>query len=509
MPANVFRPSALTPKPYGWTRSPVYNKGDIPRVAGGDPLQAYAYEWLGSGGLDGVSDYANPPFLSGAAGRLIPSLRGEGDSPRILRGYIRRANRDPADNKSKARLYFMYNPAEISRQYLSYLDQEALDPFNSVYQSGNLVAPPSLVDFSFDLFFDRQAEAQNASHPGVLVDYQFFDMVVRNVNPTPGAGPAGLPDNGVMMINPQMITVVFSPYLTVQGYPTNAAVQFQKFTHRMTPVRMTIQLQLRATYFGPLTDQPLWKDTNVEIEAEQSTPWYEEHALEITIGTIEERVVQGLLSVAQDLGGMFGGNPGQPTAASSATAGAALDWAKAHVTVGQTFYTQNSPGRISPPASADCSGLVWSGYNGIGALDAIGFRSGGEFCQSMVDRWTSDNWSKCAKLIDMTTPQGKTMVRNEFAKVMRGDLLMRYTPNSPSQGDHIAFVESADASGFHVFDAAGKSATPQVGPRHLKMDKVADTYTWVLRPCPGASASGQRYVNQAQATWSTQGGTAV
>ena len=77
----------------------------------------------------------------------------------------------------------MYNPEQITRDYVSYLDQGALDPFNTVFQSGNLVPPPSFMDFTFSLLFDRQEEAQSSRHPGVFVDYEFFDLVVRNITP--------------------------------------------------------------------------------------------------------------------------------------------------------------------------------------------------------------------------------------------------------------------------------------------------------------------------------------
>jgi len=262
---NQFRPTALVPHPYGWTGAPSYNRADVPSALVDKPpgitaeelQKILAYEWLDSSSLPGAG-FANPPFTSGAAGRLHPLLRDESGQPaRILRGFIRRAQYDAGDDASKARLYFMYNPEQITRQYVSYLDQQALDPFNTLYQSGNLVAPPSFMDFSFDLFFDRQTEATQTNHPGVFVDYQFFDLVVRNVVPRdPNSSTNNqLPDNGVMMINPRDITVVFSPQLTVQGRPYQASVTFEKFTHRMTPVRMRISLTMRVMYFGPMLEQ--------------------------------------------------------------------------------------------------------------------------------------------------------------------------------------------------------------------------------------------------------------
>ena len=154
---------------------------------------------------------------------------------------------------SKAQLNFMYNPESVVRDYVSYLDQEALDPFNTVYQSGNLIAPPSFINFSFDLFFDRQVQATNGQIPrGVLEDYDFFDIVVRNV--VPGGGTTAVPDNGIMMVNPKDIMVVFSKDLSVQGRPTNARVTFERFMADMTPTRVTISLTMIVTYFGPLRD---------------------------------------------------------------------------------------------------------------------------------------------------------------------------------------------------------------------------------------------------------------
>ena len=151
-----------------------------------------AYEWYRYSDTilgDGMSRKSNPPFSSDAAGRLIPTIhvRGSetGQAARILRGFIRRAEYDAADPLSTGRLYFMFNPTVISRDYVSYLDQGALDPFNTVFQSDNLVAPPSMLNFTFELFFDRQDEARDPENPGVLVDMEYFDMVVRNVIPRP------------------------------------------------------------------------------------------------------------------------------------------------------------------------------------------------------------------------------------------------------------------------------------------------------------------------------------
>ena len=215
---NRYTPTHLIKKAYGWSGTGPGNLKDVPThlMLKGEGMtaeefrQQFAYEWLNSSEVN--AGYTNPPFVSGAAGRLLPYLQTKTGAPaRIQRGYIRRGEVEAGQDISKARLYFMYNPETITRDYVSYLDQTALDPFNTVYQSSNLVAPPSILDFSFSLFFDRQEEAMDAEHPGVFVDYQFFDLVVRNVTPDdPNSTGNTLPDNGVMMVNPREITVVFS-----------------------------------------------------------------------------------------------------------------------------------------------------------------------------------------------------------------------------------------------------------------------------------------------------------
>ena len=271
----AYAPTALTFNSYGWKGGNAYNARDIPMDASVTDRtateQMYAYEWFDSSNR--FATRRNPPFSQGTAGRLVPSLADEGIPNRILRGFIRRAEYDAADAKSGARLYFMYNPEQITRDYVSYLDQGALDPFNTVFQSGNLVPPPSFMDFTFSLLFDRQEEAQASRHPGVFVDYEFFDLVVRNITPVtdPNDVSTTLPDNGVMMVNPRDITVVFSPQITVQGRPSNARVNFQRFTHRMVPTRMQIDLTMRVTYFGPMKDMTTYPGE--EAATAEKIPW--------------------------------------------------------------------------------------------------------------------------------------------------------------------------------------------------------------------------------------------
>src|SRR5574343_1276010 len=156
----------------------------------------------------------NPPFA--LANRSNPLITQPGEDARIIRGYIRR-DYDPKDPTSKFRLNFMFNPESIQRNYIAYLNQGALDPYNTIYQAGNLVVPPGILDFEFELLFDRQIEANQPGNRGTNVDYDYFERVIRAVEPYDAPSINNIPDNGVLMINPRTTTVVFSEQFQVQG----------------------------------------------------------------------------------------------------------------------------------------------------------------------------------------------------------------------------------------------------------------------------------------------------
>lgn len=189
---------------------------------------------------------ANPDFhpsIWGSSSRVAPTGT-------ISRGYIRRANPGGASDPTAGyKLRFMYNPEAIQRSYISYLDQQAIDPFNSLNGSENSTMAPGILDFNFQLVFDRQIEAQQVSNDeGCLVDLKYFDLVVRGVLPTT---QAGVPDSGIMMVNPRDIVVVFSNDLQVRGRPYNASITYERFTHKMTPTRVTVNIAIKAMYVGP------------------------------------------------------------------------------------------------------------------------------------------------------------------------------------------------------------------------------------------------------------------
>jgi hypothetical protein len=384
---NSYRPTVLSFNSYGWKGAPQYNRADVPtRWAEGATNvdrtvleQQLAYEWLasepsGANPMGGYGMATNPPFTKGSAGRVLPGLlASDGRTPRILRGFIRRSEYDVSDATSMARLYFMYNPETITRDYVSYLDQGALDPFNTIYQSGNLVAPPSIMDFTFSLLFDRQEEAMQADFPGVFVDYKFFDLVVRNVVPSNDVQMnASLPDNGVMMVNPRDITVVFSPQITVQGRPSNARVQFTKFTHRMVPIRMQIDLTVRVVYFGPMRDPiPYTRDTEIAAAA---IPWREDMGatFEIKDEDIKEWIAQrdewarGVdASITNALGpaATEAANQWEHTATGSAGLNdSIMKFAMSQVQAANSQGNYSAPMRNDLWTHHDCSSFVWGGF---------------------------------------------------------------------------------------------------------------------------------------------------
>ena len=491
MAVNTFRPGGLTYRnSYGWAGSQGYNSQDIPGWFRSGPRtreileQQFAYEWYDySSGLRGSS---NPPFHSGAAGSLLPGLtqggQPNGQPARILRGFIRRAEFDPTNTISLARLYFMYNPEVIVRDYVSYLDQGALDPFNTVFDSGNLVAPPSFMDFSFELFFDRQAEAQKFNNPGVFVDYEYFDLVVRNVVPRRRGRNGQLPDNGVMMVNPRDITVVFSPNITVQGRPLNARVSFEKFTHRMVPTRMRISLTMRVIYIGPVRDMTVYE--NEEFAVSQTIPWDEEKEYQGYRFRYRDLEVEES-EISQYFGGGGGGTapvtgPGSATdirdrnyVTNVAIRKQALDYAQARVRENNTTYSK--AGRANLWSQADCSSLVAGAYKDIN--QGTPFRNGSLLATTeMINNWNDEGW-RTAGVIWSGAGQGPSNVQ----RLEYGDLIFRYDPSG--QDGHVAFFHSFDGTNLKMFHAKSPSGGVGFSDWPINSSDFAE-YNYGVKPMP-------------------------
>lgn len=507
---NYYSP--LVPNPYG-SNAP-YNNADVPvgwANSSAPPEQLarrLVYEWYQSSQTEGR--LSNPPFLTGAAGRISPVLKDSG-VPRILRGYIRRANYD--DEVSKSRLYFMFNPETIQRDYVSYLDQAALDPFNTVFGSANDVAPPSFLNFRFELFFDRQDEvAQDMEHPGVFVDYQFFDLVVRNVIPTsPNASNNQLPDNGVMMVNPRDITVVFSPQITVQGRPINASVSFEKFSHRMTPIRMRISLEMRVVYIGPVQPQTeivaerYIADTADSIAPDDTTA-FSFTFNDLVVANGASQGAQGFQSAASPI---VQANLSDQTALFSSPNNnariSAYQWAQAAVVPGYTQYDRirratgvDANGKLQ---FTDCSALVWYAYDAAGLTEKMGWGGSKSYpadTSQMINNLKSLNWRSAGLLYGWTTntvPLARVFFNNPAnrTRMSPGDLLFR--ERTSSKDGHVVFFDHWEGDRLIVFAASSKTSNPQVGPSSISFETFVNTYNYLVRPTPYGADSYSSLAN--------------
>ena len=429
---------------YGWgAQRTAYDYRDVPLMRE-DPWNM-AYEWFRYS--DTSRSKSNPPFSSDAAGRLISTIHARGfesgQAARILRGFIRRAETDAADPLSTGRLYFMYNPTIISRDYVSYLDQGALDPFNTVFQSENLVAPPSMLNFTFELFFDRQDEARDPENPGVLVDMEFFDMVVRNV--IPDATLQVMPDNGVMMVNPRDITVVFSPEITVQGRPLNASVVFEKFTHRMIPTRMRIQLTMRVIYWGPQREASSYTAEQGVATARVGYTATTDNTYAFTFAQLESTATGDVINEMIDTQLGFINTANATSTTGAAGSSGALNYAIQQWNANGTKYSKERRDELW--TYADCSSLVWGGFNGVNQAATLGWST----------KSAPSTWAMHEGFISSTAVQkiwgfdGDTDKNAGCQKMQVGDII--YRVGGGAGDDHVAFVAEATKEHIKVFHA--------------------------------------------------------
>jgi hypothetical protein len=455
---------------------------------------------------------SNPEFKFNQNQRRLNTPAGMSGGEKITRGYIRRT--DQTDDVGTATLNFMFNPEQITRDYVSYLDQAALDPFNTLYQSGNLVAPPSFVNFTFSLFFDRaedvaMTDTKDPNNPlgkGVLIDYEYFDLVVRNVVPSRPGSP-DVPDNGVMMVNPKDITVVFSEDLTVQGRPTNARVSFTKFDHRMVPVRMQVDLTMITTYFGPFRSSfgldvfkpasqydPLVPYTSVIETAFSSAD------LETAIKQYEDGV-----TAASNAGG---GSPDSyfskllSSSTSSSTSAAVAQYGGASLITSapngdlrlkalQNAYTRtaNNPaysqaqGMRTGPNSYDCSGLVWRCYEDLGAGKILAGTSYAPSTEGIAAYQNANNW-KTMPIVVRGGVDNATVRQQAKSLLQPGDVLLR---REGSKG-HIAFFAGWNESNGKAKLVHARGTGKGCGTQERDLEYIC-RFNWMTRPTLGGSQS--------------------
>jgi cell wall-associated NlpC family hydrolase len=509
---NSFTPTATRPEQATWASASVV------------PTSQRAYGDLSSGlggAAQAVDDFlrsngkANPPFNTSTSGRLTEA----NGRLQITRGFIRRSAPDSGDAMSQGRLNFMYNPTEITRDYVSYLDQAALDPFNTIYDSGNLVTAPNFVNFSFTLLFDRQIEATARGNKGVLLDYRYFDMVVRNVPPSPGS--SGVPDNGIMMANPKDITVVFSKDLTVQGRPTNARVQFIKFNREMVPTRMMVSLTMIITYFGPLRPA-VGLDTFQKIaKYEALVPYSQVHSEAITSSSLTRAIqtyrdsqlrVAFLSNVAPRLSplsnvfnsGGGGGGPANGVDSQVAGSEAIADRSSSDLRV-RTLYNAKKLADSRPltyrwgakgPNQYDCSGFVSEVYKMSGIPDVLPVSN----VDGIIQANARAGWNRSMQLL-ASSPRGLSLATLK-AKAKPGCVLARH--NFPGRVNHIMIADGWDGDVLKVVEATSYPKPNGVVGRNRVSARQLVTYTHVFAPLASRGlqqSSGPRVRPLGVGTW--------
>jgi hypothetical protein len=509
--------------PYGYMQTPGYTALWNPILTPGqgiDPVNEVALydrmDWNTA-----VEGYTNPPFIGvGSSNQSVPKfMQGPDGTARILRGYIRRSqvaawgtlggldtstDAGKADEQTfkdtNARLYFMYNPSQVTRQYVSY---QALAGSNPAAQSPESVLSsqsiPATVTMSMELFFDRQEEvARFPNHPGVLVDLAVFDKLIGNkatsyddilkrdkeaLNPTTAnatdiiALPSSSVGGSAASLQPDIklyLTIVMSPSLVFEGKIMEASALFQKFSHRMTPTQMIITISLLINYSGKLQSSGAFSAADAASAAATKASYEEKSKLnpdQYKVASSDEALslnAEGR-SLAVDWANKW------TAAAQIKLNGPAAPWGAGQYGVYYDNTSDPMSGRCGNwqnddvvltdsqhwPTAFDCSSLIWRAYNVYGWVDRLHL---GKVCGASSDGFLTaaqqndDVWSFAYAGQDPSisasggAPPSWSSVYTKFntwnpqntgaAGPAKGDLLVRTVGTH-----HIAFILSNDGQG--------------------------------------------------------------
>lgn len=466
--------------PLEWEGTPKYRNDWLPKNTM-FPAESFSYERIDWQILVQQADtlsmsphtLSNPPFM-GVGSRIFPGLETPswmkdkaGNPTRIMRGYLRCQTLNPSDPRSYARLYFMWNPSEFVRNYLTAIqDSGTLDPLGGLgqLQPSEMKQNPAFTSVSFALFFDRQTEtATIKDHPGVLVDLQVFDALgrVTGVGTMPSASvndyslgevlsgqwvldaiantqtpEAQAGSSGIFFDSQVPVALILSPTLAFAGHIVEAKVTFDKFTSRMTPVWMTIEVTMNLYTFG----------TAVENQTNPSS-----------------------FGAASDPSAFDPNIPRTSTAADSANrAGkqAAVNWALQWV--GTPYSGASGPRAAGAPCNnesfqSDCSSFVNRAYAYVGWTDELFLGSKTQIC--------SAGGPNSAKIIDTALAHNKP-----------GDVWATYTfgKKQGSTGSDSAALRSMQpgdilirkGSPGHVNMFVGFASTPPTDPGEVLGAKI-------------------------------------
>lgn len=500
--------------PYGWTQQAAQSTDNSPFNAY-FPANQFVYErldWasfkrqldssveqhgMGPVNIQYAGKYSNPPFLG--AGQMTgpngaPSWMRDasGGNQRIVRGYLRRTYISATKPESFVRLYFMYNPDTVRREYMSWNENSTADPTGDLsYDSDNsMSAIPAVTTIRFTLFFDRQIEVATVEdHPGVLVDLQTFDVLSGNLVYTDASGgdlqipvlPPGtvIPSNtdptenhaGQYMPNAigTHVSAIFSPSLAVEGMLSGAEVAFTKFSHRMTPMAMALTVTLMVTYAGKANNQSL---ADLGAGTSQSPEAY---------NPTNPKWVAPANQNDINYQTKFGASQAIVWASNNL-----MDAQGVHYSADSSNRNAGAPCNQRTPPYTDCSSFVWRsfwavGWSGTDQTNALNLGSScttgapgsitfyGQIMANSANR-ISNTYPANARWTIINTFEGYPVPDNvtgadilaEYMYLRRGDVLVQKPGYRGKETGHVAFFESysgklenGKSKVFHLLQSAG------------------------------------------------------
>ena len=468
-------------QPYGFAMTPPNDPNWVPTATDlriSDEMALYErIDWSVAGGATpaGLNQYQNPPFIGiGSTSTRVPSwMQGENPSTpnRILRGYMRRQNTvkfstatSPRDKATNARLFFMYNPASIERVYMS---SDAL--MNSINPTSDPSGPDqanvplvSYTTVTFSLMFDRQEEViRYKNHPGVLVDLAVFDLLARGGSPgtettaalpnnvsyeasSSGTGAVTVTqtggqqtqDSSSLIIDQAIpIAAIFSPSIVFYGNIIAADSVFEKFSHRMTPTRMTLTLTMRINAVGP-EKQPTAVD-GVQAAAAANSAALEALNPAKDVSSDEQKIEMNGAGRASAIAWAENWLPGKATLAGVPYSN---DYTLRDENKQNDDYLQVQPPHV--PGHFDCSSYVSRSYGVIGWLPYLKLSTGAsadtngfeKAAKENPDVWDAYQFNDSGFFGSV----GSQVSPSDFNKnVAVGDLIVRSGSNTAG---HIVFV---------------------------------------------------------------------
>jgi len=307
-----------------------------------------------------------------------------------------------------------------------------------------------------------------------------------------------------MMVNPRDITVVFSPQITVQGRPSNAQVSFQRFTHRMVPTRMQIDLTMRVTYFGPMKDMVAY--AREEQNVTSTVHWREDMGLQLNI--TDEQVKAWKQNSTDWISGL-GANSNASDAQTSlndqgASSGAASGDLMSKIVA---FAIQKGKDnnltyggiqhRMNLWKQSDCSSFVWAAfaYYDSGYSSKMGWANppmnGGQApdTSAMLNQFRG-NQPHALKLWDVdkgaSASQRSTQIQAGINAhpFQVGDLIFREKGLNGRDVGHVAFYNGSSGSNINLCDNGGPYGAPFSPARPTALSYIYANYNACYRPMP-------------------------